>query len=533
MKKIMIVDDEILVRVGIKSIVDWGKYGYQVVGEAADGKEALSQIEKNPPDIVLTDLVMSPMDGFELIRQCKTRFPHIKFVVLSSYNDMDNVKRAMKLGAMDYVFKLRVTEKSLVSMLDEVSREMDREQPKKNEMSSRKDVPAIKQRLMQAMMDKSYLNQEDIFREAEQLQLKVSLKKPFLLFLIAIDDFELSVFDEVIQEVQLLKFSMANILEEVLGQSFVCDVYGIDGGSLVAVLRQDCEKDAVRDKMETAFRQVREYMKRYLNISVSGAASGALSSIAQIPETVRLLRAGLTQRIFRGRAFFFPPRGKAERSPTLRISYSGIASDMDRAVSKGGDELIRYLKRFFDAVGTLECAEENDIRECYFEMYSALSRCARTYGIDINKLSDEQGNRLHYVILKADTMTAVRNSFLAVARRLLDSLQSDKKPLMRQDILNAQKYVRNNLSRHLTVTGVAAMLNMNSSYFSHLFKKQTGKSFVDYVNEARIEKAKVLCATTDYRIYEIAAMVGIDSPNYFSELFKKITGKNPNDYRKR
>lgn len=93
MKKIMIVDDEMLVRVGIKSIADWGKYGYQVVAEASDGQEALELMEKNQPDIVLTDLVMSPVDGFELIERSKTRFPHVRFVVLSSYNDMDNVKK--------------------------------------------------------------------------------------------------------------------------------------------------------------------------------------------------------------------------------------------------------------------------------------------------------------------------------------------------------------------------------------------------------------------------------------------------------
>jgi two-component system response regulator YesN len=421
-------------------------------------------------------------------------------------------------------------------MLDEVSREMEenvRSASGKDGALDQKNIPAVKQRLMQALVDKSYLDPEDIFREMEPLGLRVSLREPFTLLMISIDDFELNVFSEVIQEVQLLKFSVANILEEVLGQSFVCDVYGMDRGSLLAVLCQDRGEDDMRKGVEDAFGQVCEYMVRYLNISVSGAMSGVCRFPAQIPEAVRALSGGLAQRIFRGKSFFYTPKGKAGHAGMLRISDAGIAHDMDRAVSKNGDELIRYLERFFHTIQALGTAEENDIRESYFEMYRALNHCASGYGIDINKLTDEQGSRLHYVILKADTMTMVRDSFLAVARRFLELLRSEKKPLVRQDILKAQKYIRNNLSEHLTVTGVAEMLNMNGSYFSHLFKKQTGKSFVDYVNEARIEKAKVLCATTDYRIYEIAAMVGIDNPNYFSELFKKITGKNPNDYRQR
>ncbi|MGX8702460.1 response regulator transcription factor [Caproiciproducens sp.] len=535
MKKIMIVDDEILVRVGIKSIVEWEKYGYQVVGEAADGKEALAMMEKSPPDIVLTDLVMSPMDGFELIEQCKTRFPRVRFVVLSSYNDMDNVKRAMKLGAMDYVFKLQVTAESLISLLDQVSGEMEKEQPAPQESGavSRKNVPAVRQRLMQTIVEKSYLNQEDVFRELSQLQQNASLKKPFCLLLMSIDDFEIKEFSEVIQEAQLLKFSMANILEEVLGQGFVSDVYGAAGGDLIAVLQQDRSEEAMLGDAEKAFEQASEYIRRYLDISISGAVSGVCASIGQIPGETRSMRLCLQQRIYRGEACFFTACGGTGRTRTFKVSPEGLARDMDRAVSKKGDELIGYLDRFFKTAQMLESVQDNDVRESYFELYHALNHCASGYGIDVNQLTDEDGSRLHYVILKADTMTTIRTSFLAVAHRFLELLRSGKRPLVRRDILEAQKYIRNNLSEHLTVSGVAEMLNMNSSYFSHLFKKQAGKSFVDYVNEARIKKAKELFATTDYRIYEIATMVGIDSPNYFSALFKKITGKNPNDYRQR
>ncbi len=84
MKKLMIVDDEVLVRIGIKSIVDWEKHGYQIVAEACDGREALEKIECARPDLVMTDLVMQPMDGFSLIETCKKEHPKIKFIVLSS-----------------------------------------------------------------------------------------------------------------------------------------------------------------------------------------------------------------------------------------------------------------------------------------------------------------------------------------------------------------------------------------------------------------------------------------------------------------
>ena len=116
MKKILIVDDEFIVRMGIKSILNWEEYGYTVVGEAEDGAQALKLIVASHPDIVLTDLMMENMDGFELMHECRKRWPQMKFIVLSSYNDFENVKRAMKLGASDYIFKMTAKPEELLKV---------------------------------------------------------------------------------------------------------------------------------------------------------------------------------------------------------------------------------------------------------------------------------------------------------------------------------------------------------------------------------------------------------------------------------
>jgi two-component system response regulator YesN len=118
----MIVDDEFIVRVGIRSILNWEEYGYTIVAEASSGMEALNKIEQCHPDIVLTDIVMDNMDGFELIRLCREKHPEVSFVVLSGYNDFENVRQAMKLGAMDYIFKLKANPEDILRTLDDISR---------------------------------------------------------------------------------------------------------------------------------------------------------------------------------------------------------------------------------------------------------------------------------------------------------------------------------------------------------------------------------------------------------------------------
>ena len=125
MKKVMIVDDEVLVRLGIQSLIKWENYGYRIVCDASDGEEALQKIRQYQPDIVLTDLKMSPVDGFELISECREKYPHIQFIVLSSYNDFENVRSAMKMGAFDYVFKLTVKPEELLKIMDEATSSID------------------------------------------------------------------------------------------------------------------------------------------------------------------------------------------------------------------------------------------------------------------------------------------------------------------------------------------------------------------------------------------------------------------------
>lgn len=117
MKNVMIVDDEIMVRLGMQSIIDWEEQGYQVVAEAENGQDALEKIEIYHPDLIFTDLVMDKMDGFRLIEECKEKYNNIQFVILSNHNDFNNVRKALQLGALDYVFKLTINKEEILKIL--------------------------------------------------------------------------------------------------------------------------------------------------------------------------------------------------------------------------------------------------------------------------------------------------------------------------------------------------------------------------------------------------------------------------------
>ena len=530
MKKVMIVDDEVLVRIGIKSILEWEKYGYQVVAEAADGKEALQLIEEHHPNIVLTDLVMAPMDGFELIQHCRKKYPSVKFIVLSSYNDMDNVKKAMKLGAVDYVFKLKVTPEGLLEMLNEV--ETEEVQENAGPPAKWKNIPEIRQRLLGRILENTYARLEEAEQERKRLDLKVSLMEPVFVLQVSIDDFKLNLPGNTIRETNLLEFSMINISEELLGKCLICDIYQYKNG-MVILIRADREEKEIQDSVKSCFFQMGEYVRRYLGITISGCLSSRCENAAQIRQAVKVTQTGIERRIYKGLGYYCTCSQLGGTKKKLKIPYEGLVQDVGRQITKDGEKLKNYVNRFFRQLGQLENVNEAEVRKYYMELYHGIIKNAEYYQVDAKKLRDKDEDSLYDVVVNGDTSTRIKEGFDTIVERFIAAINDEKAPAPREDIMKAKQYIRNNLASELTVTSVSEMLGINGSYFSHIFKKETGYNFVDYVNQARIEKAKDLLLTTDYKIYEIAQMVGIDSPNYFSILFKKITGQSPNDVRKR
>jgi len=126
--KVMLVDDELLVRLGIKALIDWDKHDFEFIGDAGDGEKALELMERQAPDILLTDIVMPRMDGLALIEAVKRRYPRMLVIVLSSHNEFDYVRQAMKLGAQDYLLKTSLKPSELLDLLIEASRKLAAEQ---------------------------------------------------------------------------------------------------------------------------------------------------------------------------------------------------------------------------------------------------------------------------------------------------------------------------------------------------------------------------------------------------------------------
>ncbi len=419
MKKVMVVEDEILVRVGLKSFFNWEESGYLFCAEASDGREALEKIEEVKPDIILTDLKMSGMNGFELIKTCRKKYPKIHFIVLSSYNDFDNVREAMKLGADDYIFKLASSPENLLKTLDEVSEKINSEmeqEEKKNSLQMddfiTKNASTLKRNFISDAIQGNVLNIPGYFGEFSKiLQLKVSFEKPYHIMYLSIDENDAIKGSQ--DEEGMFKTSVENIIQKAVESETSIEVFNYERNDFVLIIQKESQENAEEKKdMQHIFEMIYLYVKRYAGTSISGYVGQECCGLKALKE---------------------------------------ITENMRR----------RLYKRLPCENGTLNFYMDN----------------------------------------------------------------------MREEIAYIEKYIRANLDKELTVASVAQVANMSESYFSHVFKKEMGESFTNYVNHVRINQAKELLLKSDLRINEIATEVGLENANYFSTLFKKITGKSPNQFR--
>ncbi|WP_312427249.1 response regulator transcription factor [Lacrimispora sp.] len=532
MKRVMIVDDEVLVRLGIQSLIKWENYGYQIVCDASDGEEALQKIRQYQPDIVLTDLKMSPVDGFELISECREKYPHIQFIVLSSYNDFDNVRSAMKIGAFDYVFKLTVKPEELLKIMDEAitaGKGTDTVQ----------DAPTLADRNLEVIkrgLFKRILNSETFLKkyleELIKLPLVIDFDRPFYILSITIDDFKVVRKKGDFMDLELLIFTMDNILSELFNRHHRAEVfqYG-EYDFAVAVNREEGQNHNIFfAAMEKEFGIFSSCARQYYGLEVSGALSMEYTGIEALKDAIAQNKDTLKMRFFSepGRLHSYE---RTVMEPAV-LPPGFHSSVLERLAAEHDFYGIRkFLEAFFEFLKEKKQWEPEEIRYLLRKAYGTLAASFARSRADIDLFLDKNGINMEASINDYTYLEKIRKSVLELVEQCKKEYESNSGRILRKEVAEAKSFVRSHMKEEMQVADIAAMVNMSGSYFSHVFKKEEGISFVEYVYRVRMEHARYLLESSDLKVNEIADEVGIFNPNYFSTQFKKSVGQSPLEYR--
>lgn len=524
MLKVLIADDEMLVRVGIKSTIQWENYGFTVVAEASSGVEALEKIRQFQPDVLLTDIRMPKMDGIELLRQIEVAQLPVESIIMSCHNEFELVRSAMKYGASDYLLKLSFTEDDLLAVLERVRKKVLTRKGL-SPGASRTGTHTSKEQLAQLLLDANS-TPERLDALAKELNLCVSPSQADVLILAVDPVFSASALQYETVDAQTYQL-IANMVHDHLTSHRSGEILPLKEPQNHFLILLTPGLDLTQAARSITGR-LREYLKPSFSVGIVEETCLKEDGLRQMSRQMSVFTT-LRYTLGPGKIHLLGrPQTQGPRQPRLKASrwLSDIHGITDFQKLPG---LIHALSSQM----RLQHLTKEACQQIFTEAFYHLSSFFQTYGGNINGLNEMCGFNL------ADRLRALQflsdaegwfGAYTLLAERYWQECCSQWK---RRDILSAIHYTQNNYQKPISSNTVAKEVGISTAYFSTLFKQETGRSFTEYLTDLRMEKARQLLEDKSIYIYEIGDQVGYPDPNYFCKVFKRHTGMSPEAYRKK
>ena len=544
MNKILIVDDEIFVRMGLKLSIDWESNGFTLIGEASSGAEALEKIQSNVPDIVITDIKMPGMDGVQLIKTLSEEYPAVKCIVLSNYNEFELVKEAMKFGAVDYFLKVTIEPEKLIALLHKICAETD------NEKSIMNDLSELRQTLRhhRTVIDNKFyldlikpgLNEEAVRSKVKALELDLYDDQGHILLLM-LSDYERLSADRFRSDRDLLTFTILNVAEELINDQSSGKIIECSPGAyaIIVSFKEQADKRAVHSLALRIYTAIRDYLSMESIVVLGQPFRGAVQlreGLLQL-EQMKLLAfyalAGVVsteQRIgeLTGQSSV---QQQGSSAPDIHRAYMDIKKQIVQFIKLGTGELIPPILS-----GFLDNCREHQVDPTIVKRYViSIAHLIQDELImqDANA-SGSLADKLEKVMKQVDSsfnITELKEVCGAFVREYAAWIGKLGHPPIREEVAKAIDYISRRYHERVTLEDVAEYISMNKSYFSRLFKQETGEMFHEYLIRMRLEQAQELLLSSDAKISDIAIEVGYNDIFYFNRAFKAYAGMPPSEYR--
>ena len=524
MYKVMIVDNEKNIQTGLKVGIQWEDLDCEITGLANDGSEALELIRKNPPDIVITDVRMEPMDGLTLCKEVETFHPEIKFILITGFQDFDvAVAAANQHNILKVLLKptsvYRISE-AVGEVISVISK--DKRHRMLEEQSKSADAETI--HLQQSIILSQILNTESMkASEAKKLVSRIGFtikqyKIIFIRFLEMADEQPPSS-EAVIRYIDQI-FKPFNYTHLAIGDSYQYVLFISDPKSAAGFSESllNCCKD---------FANIIDCCSEY---SCYIGISKLFDNIAEIRTAYR--QANETVHY------------TALHMDLPVLEYRNLPDISDINI----DKCQGYLDQIIKSITALDLGQAlQDFDQLYLAAMEIRlpSRNFKTFCILITNACFE--NMLHFQALTnlvieeqsrcyrviAEQSTTLTQAYHFCAEILKKYLKSPRPTSETSLVSQIEQYIANNYQSDLTLDTIAEAFYISPSYLSRLYKKEKGISPISHLRSVRMEQAIELARKTDLRAYEIGASVGINDPVYFSKLFKKALGMSISEYRQK
>lgn len=513
MYRVLIADDEALIREGIKCLFDWEALGFTIAGEAANGEQACQAILTQQPDLVLMDIRMPGMSGLDVIHMVREQGFSGKIIILSGYSDFKYAQEAIRLGVQYYLTK-PIDEDELEDILHSIRTELDKTRATIGTTNHyrKKAHDAILKDILLGDVDLSLLNLDDLHLDAEIYQVVI--------------------YEKYSHNSQDASYSFSDLLR----------VTNQDNNSYDTIILQYNEVLLLKGKF--AIRKFNEFLERYQQEKRPQKGSPldtlfitygkCVSSLQEVPSSYQEAYQLLQRR------FFCDQAQHTIGYMDLPAFENNTPIISDALLNEYSDRLQNYIQSFNRSM----VAEI--LKELQTKLYNASDsiNAIKLFLADLYLQIKERIHHLYHNVAipfpsNADIIRFIEEKyylyeillfFTEQFEIIMSAIGNSSRESVLDDILH---YINHNYANSITLENIAPLFGYNSSYLGKIFSKKMGENFNSYVDHIRIERSKELLLNEDLKVYSIAEMVGYRNVDYFHIKFKKYVGQSPAEFRKK
>ncbi len=532
MYKIFLVDDEVIVRHGIRDCINWEQTDFVFSGEAPDGEFALPLIMEIKPDILITDIKMPFMDGLELSQVVRKNMPWVKIIILSGHDEFGFAREAMRIGVTEYLLK-PVTASDLLESLEKVkaliiSEKKERENAEKIKKQLAENAPLFRDKFLSELL-LGMVPPVEVIDNCERLNINIISK----FYIVAILELEMpkkaasggeyGEYNEVLQAETLIDNIVSTNSEIIKFRRML--------GEIILIIKGDSSQNM--EEIAYSLAQSLKYEVERKTSCILGISIGSVRERIQgITQSYKEADEIKNYRYIYGKRKIL---GINDIKSDMGSKKDFIKIDMNNTYDflKCGlkSDIHFFVDKFIDNLNEIEMKSPIYIHYLFMDVVISASRFIQELGGEIENLIPWSKN-LESFVASIDSIEKFGELTEYTLNKILEFRDTRVEKKYDSIIKKAKEYIHNNFANsNISLISVASYVNVSPSHFSTIFSQEAGENFIEYLTKVRVKKAMELLKTTSLKSSEIAYNVGYNDPHYFCYIFKKAIGITPKEYR--
>lgn len=529
MYKVFLVDDEVIIREGIRDNVKWENTDFIFAGSASDGEMAIPMIQKIKPDILITDIKMPFMDGLQLSKIVKKTIPDMKIIILSGHDEFNFAREALSIGVEEYLLK-PVRSASLLEVLERTAKQIESEKNQKMSMENikkqlEKYVPYARDKFLEELT-MGMVSSAEVIENCEHFNIDI-LSEYYIAEIIEIES---SGEDEENERQNDIAAFSRDIEEEASIDKDIIKFNKSYTESVLIIKGNDCE--LLRKKAYSIADRIKRKFEEHSSNKITVCIGNARERIKGITQSYKDAEVVKSYKYIYGKnritGFDSLKIDLFGRKEIVNLRKVDIGSFMKCGTSS---EIEKFTDSYISNINEAEISSPLYIHYVYIDIMLKACEYINELGGYGKKILPEASN-VEKVLSEISYLDELREKIVMILKRVFEYRDNNAENKYGSIIIKAKEYINKCYSdADISLNTVASYVNVSPSHFSTIFSQETGENFIEYLTGVRIKKAMELLKSTKQKTADISYGVGYNDSHYFSFIFKKIVGMTPREYR--